>query len=438
MKHSKNYNVLDLFCGAGGMGEGFLQAGFKIPVASDYSQEASTTYINRHKQLGLTLNFFQGDITQLTKGKKLSKLLGPTKIDVVVGGPPCQGFSLTGKRKADDPRNTLFLEFLKAVKLTKPKYFVMENVLGILSYKFEKITGISGTQYTDILAPDVICKEASLFGYQVSWKLLNAKDYGVPQNRLRVIFIGHKVKYRLGIPIDLVVPPKFPEPFNYDVTVAEAISDLNFLKNGESSDIYQKTASLSSYQKMLRDGQTPDVKGKPIRLNSLHNHTASKHNQKTIKRFKALKNGEKIGQLLKRLVSELSANEFKEFATKKRSCYKLIENGVSPTVLTLPDDIIHYDSNIPRILTVRELARIQSFDDSFVFLGKRTTGGVRRKTETPQYTQVGNAVPPLFSKAIALEIMSALLLSENDRKTNSVECELWRKENHLDLELIQS
>ncbi|MCS7460833.1 DNA cytosine methyltransferase [Paenibacillus doosanensis] len=415
MSFSTKYKVLDLFSGAGGMAEGFLQAGFSIPAATDYSKEASLTYINRHKQLELNFNYYQGDIADLTKKSKLNDLLDGNSVDVVVGGPPCQGFSLTGKRLSDDPRNILFIKYLKIIQMSNPRYFVMENVLGILSFRINKIKGVSGKEYNNELVTKILESEALLLGYKVRWKVLNAKDFGVPQNRPRVIFFGHKIRKRLGKIYDYVVPAQFPCPIESNVSVYEALSDLSFLKNGEKSNLYLNMLPLSDYQKKLRIGQTPNKNGIPITSLELHNHEASKHNPNTIRRFSLLSNGEKISDLLKRLSkSNVLPDEYEKMATKKRSCIKLIREGISPTILTLPDDIIHYDPKNPRILTVRELARLQSFDDSFIFLGKRTTGGDRRRVETPQYTQVGNAVPPFFSRSIALKIKEALL--ETDKK----------------------
>ena len=407
----KKFKVLDLFSGAGGMSEGFLQAGFQIPCATDFSKEAAETYINRHKQLGYDINYYCGDIRELTKSKrKLKELIGEHEIDVIVGGPPCQGFSLSGKRLADDIRNTLFLEYMKMVKLIKPKYFVIENVAGLLSYKFESIVGLDGEIHKDINPQEVIKKEAYKLGYEVKWDILNARNFGVPQNRPRVIFLGHKIrKYKGRIVKDLVFPPSFPTSQETIITVEDAISDLNFLKNGEIKYLYNnKYGNKSNYQRNLRIGLTPGVDGEPISADRLFNHQASRHNESTIGRFKLLKPNESIRELLQRLPNELK----EKYHTKKLRCTKLNKQDVSPTVLTLPDDIVHYDMKNPRILTVRELARLQSFDDSFEFKGKRTTGGDRRRFETPQYTQVGNAVPPLFAKAIAKSIMNALINTE--------------------------
>ncbi|WP_156061416.1 DNA cytosine methyltransferase [Bacillus altitudinis] len=407
----KNYKVVDLFSGAGGMAEGFLQAGFHITFATDFSKEAAETYKNRHKQLGYNTNYYFGDIRDLTNCEnKIKKFIGEDKIDVVVGGPPCQGFSLSGKRLEDDIRNTLFIEYLKMVKLLKPKYFVMENVGGLLSYKFKSIKGIDHEIYENVHPQEVILKESLKIGYSVKWKLLNAKNFGVPQNRPRIIFLGHKIRrYKNGKNKDVFHPPNFPTERNTITTVEDAISDLNFIKNGEIKIKYDnRFGNKSEYQQKLRFGLTPNKNGESIKAESLFNHQTSKHNEKTIKRFKLLKSGESISELMGRLPDELKET----FNTKKFRCTKLNKEDISPTVLTLPDDIIHYDINNARILTVRELARLQSFDDSFEFKGKRTTGGDRRKFETPQYTQVGNAVPPLFANAIAIEILNSLKLSD--------------------------
>lgn len=403
----KGLKVLDLFSGAGGMSEGFLQAGFHIVSATDYSKEAAETYINRHKQLGYNVNYFNGDIRELTHNKKrLKEFVGNEKIDVIVGGPPCQGFSLSGKRLADDIRNTLFIEYLKVVKFVKPDYFVIENVEGLLSFKFEKIRGLDGEIYEDLCPQEIIKNEALKIGYFVKWQVLNAKDFGVPQNRPRVIFLGHKIRrYRGGKFKDLVTPPNFPNVQDTIVTTEDAISDLNFIGNGELQLKYDnRYGNKSIYQKMLRRGLTPGIDGKPISSRELFNHQTSNHNSKTRERFGLLKPGESVSELLDRLPGDLK----EKYHTKKFRCTKLNKSDISPTVLTLPDDIVHYDGNNSRILTVRELARLQSFDDSFEFKGKRTTGGERRKYETPQYTQVGNAVPPLFACAIAKEIYKAL------------------------------
>ncbi|QZY56484.1 DNA cytosine methyltransferase [Crassaminicella profunda] len=399
--------VLDIFCGAGGMSEGFIQAGFDVGFACDINKQAMDTYVNRHKQLGYNVKFACVDIKKFSEEEFLKEFLGEKKVDVVCGGPPCQGFSLAGKRKQDDPRNMLFKSYIQTIKNVKPSYFVMENVEGLLSMKFDKFKGISGKNYKEATVPQILEEEFYKIGYKVEHKVLQANGYGVPQNRKRVFFIGHKIeKIRGKKYVDLVVPPKFPmRSVSKDVTIKLAIDDLSFLEAGHHTKKYHQNQSLSDYQSTSINGRTPAADGNPIKAELLSNHEATRHSAKVIERFSLIPEGGNLEDLKKRL----SNDEWEKYKTKKLRCYRVKSDEPSPTVLTLPDDLIHYARN--RIMTVRELARLQSFDDSFVFLGKRTTGGKKRKVELPQYTQVGNAVPPLMARAVAKEIMKAFIKS---------------------------
>lgn len=394
------YRVLDLFSGAGGMSEGFLQAGFSIPFASDKSEQAELTYTSRHKQLGIETKYYCGDVSELSKPEMLRAFLGSSisEIDVVCGGPPCQGFSLAGQRNPLDKRNQLVQSYIKILSQVKPKYFVMENVLGILSAKFVDYQGIK-LSYINKSVIDVLKSEFNEIGYpDVQIKLLDASDYGVPQRRQRVIFLGTRADVRNKL--------VHPTPFNLPkVSAKDAIDDLSNIANGTSLNEYNQKA-LTDFQKQSRIGRTPSANNK-IETTKLSNHQTSKHSPLVVERFSKLENGENIKNMLARIEDKTSLR----LATKKQNCRKIVTNEPSPTVLTLPDDLVHYSQN--RILTVREMARLQSFDDSFEFLGKRTTGGNRRRLETPQYTLVGNAVPPLLAKAIAEEIMRNLMLESN-------------------------
>jgi len=395
----KRYQVLDLFSGAGGMAEGFLQAGFDIPFASDRSPQAALTYEYRHReQLGYKLDYFCGDVQELAEEEKLKKFLGKEffNIDVVCGGPPCQGFSMAGKRNPDDLRNQLVRSYISILKQVQPKYFVMENVTGILSAKFSIYEGYS-TNYENELVTKVLLKEFSKIGYKkVLVRTLDASDYGVPQRRKRVIF--------LGTHDDIDIQLKHPEPLkSHKVVAKEAISDLENIEIGSKVEKY-KIHAESKYQMDSRAGRTPNSKDKKVKSQKLANHETSKHTSLVLERFNLLSPGDDF----KKIFNNLTEEQQERYQTRKHNCRRMLPNEPSPTVLTLPDDMVHYSKN--RILTVRELARLQSFDDSFEFLGKRTTGGVLRKQETPQYTLVGNAVPPLLAKAIALEIKKNLEL----------------------------
>lgn len=393
----KRYQVLDLFSGAGGMAEGFLQAGFDIPFASDRSPQAALTYEYRHReQLGYKLDYFCGDVQELAEEKKLKEFLGREffNIDVICGGPPCQGFSMAGKRNPDDLRNQLVRSYINILKQVQPKYFVMENVTGILSAKFSVYQG-QFQNYENELVTKVLLNEFKEIGYEnVVVKTLDASNYGVPQRRKRVIFLGTRD--------DINIHLLHPEPLKKNkIPAKDALSDLENIEIGSKEEEYRRDVE-SEYQSDSRKGRTPNFKGKKVKSQKLVNHETSKHTPLVIERFNLLSPGEDF----KKIYNNLSEDEQERYKTRKHNCRRMLPNEPSPTVLTLPDDMVHYSKN--RILTVRELARLQSFDDSFEFLGKRTTGGVLRKQETPQYTLVGNAVPPLLAKAIALEIKKNL------------------------------
>ena len=427
------YKIIDLFCGAGGMSEGILQAGMNILFSSDINADVEKTYTNRHHQLGYKQGedtyFFRSDIRELT-GKIIMEKINSLKnlkkkcneIDAIFGGPPCQGFSRAGKRKKDDPRNLLFSEYLRIINEIKPRYVVMENVVGLIDMKFFGYIGVDNEKYQDgITTPEILTKEFQKIGYKVKYKILNALDYGVPQRRNRVIFLAYKIGEK---------EPNFP-PKNCikEITVKEAISDLS--KNNKNEKTKYQIESIL--------GRTPNKNGKALESLDQKNIEQSLHNNVIIERFSLYKEGENGSDLRKRikteginlngktellkLLSEKTKESFeniiKKFKTKKvtddwidilltkknmRSRFS--SSQPAATVLTIADDYISPFEN--RTFTVRELARLQSFDDSFEFLGKRTTGGLRRRVEVPQYTQVGNAVPPLLSKAIAQEIKKSL------------------------------
>jgi len=428
--------AIDLFCGAGGMSEGILQAGFHIIYSNDISEDAAITYKYRHEQLGL----IQGkntwlevnDIRNITYNKiqdrikSLKDFQGKnTKISAIFGGPPCQGFSRAGKQKEEDIRNTLFREYIRLVSEVSPDYLVFENVPGILDIKFKNFSSIFDEElYNNHSAIDIIIKELKKINYNVlNYKLLNAADYGVPQNRNRLILIAYK---------DGCNQPQYPKIENVKVTVNDALGDM----------VYGEV--LTEYQRTSKKGRTKNIiNNKTISCVEFYNNDKTNHKAYIKERFGLFKEGESIEKLKKRIYKEgisledkghlvkfisdklkvdvdeiinmfkdrrFTEKEINLLLTKKVSRIKLSKNQPSCTILTLPDDIISPFEN--RIFSVRELARLQSFDDSFVFYGKRTTGSKLRKSETPQYTQVGNAVPPLLAKAVASQIIDCIKVNE--------------------------
>lgn len=406
--------------------------------------------MNRHEQLGLlqgvNTHYHRGDVRELT-GEFIRNSIQnlaifaegsvPEDIDAIFGGPPCQGFSRAGRRKSDDPRNLLFKEYLRVIREVNPKYVVMENVVGFLDTKFYGFVGVTGQLYDDgMVAPEILRNEFQLIGYNtLEPQVMDAANYGVPQRRNRVIFIAYR---------DDVVAPQYPEPTVTEetkLTIEDAITDLirerrvrNRIFNGR----------LSQFQQDSINGRTPDINGNTINSNGvIYNNEVSSHTPIIKERFSLFKEGEDGGQLRNRIATKginlrgkdnlilycsqmLSMEEdevvkkFKKadvndemldvLLTKKNIRTRLDRAKPAATVMTIADDYISpFEA---RTFTVRELARLQSFDDSFVFLGKRTTGGIRRRVEVPQYSQVGNAVPPLLAKAIALEILRLLIAEE--------------------------
>lgn len=436
--------AIDLFCGAGGCSEGLIQAGFDILFSSDIRPMVELTYRHRHEQLGL----FQGENTWFERSdirnlsgdfiwKKIKELKcfndgihhAPEQIDLVIGGPSCQGFSRAGRRRKDDPRNMLFGEYVRVVKEIMPRYIVLENVEGFMDMQFLEYVGITGVRYPDgSVTPDILRNELKLIGYHtLEPKILNAADYGVPQRRRRAIFIG----YRDGEKV-----PEYPKPThkNHHITLQDAISNLI------TNDVVRKSVSESNYQQESRTGRTPAKNGLPISAGEKISCTElSKVTDVVSERFSLFNQGESGTNLRKRVkengidISEKNAlislcceklnlckNEVVELfkngnptdeeidvlLTKKNIRQRLNPNEPAATVVSIADDYISpWEA---RTFSVREMARCQSFDDSFEFLGKRTTGGLSRRTEIPQYTQVGNAVPPLLAKAVVSEIKKCL------------------------------
>ena len=609
IKSHKAITFVDLFAGAGGISEGFLQAEangkyFDFLLASDINENCELTHLVRYNdQLGLQTKFLRQDIMQDSFLENLLKMVGKKRVDVVTGGPSCQSFSLSGRRKQFDKRDDLFEHYLKVIKALKPKYFVMENVKGILTkdggrikdrilseirsivdtecieelnsflkvelngkmskflldayllkiriesetntndliaayfaqieeqfkeltrtsveYKISKSNqsintirhGLAMLKYynlfeqatkniiqaktdcdidNDYFVDDINTFLAFISEANVTTKVIGAFDSvkefsnkklaedikeaisiysltldelftkirsylsdkqkdsfekvlgnvqlykidkpivvlsasdGVPQNRERVLFIGCKK----GQNLITCIPHTVAE--EEKVCVYEALHDLDFIGNGEQRTKYDAVKEIPKYRHLL---QRRVVSGKPSsdgllfsdwsrigRLGhrfdlepsfyvrnfdelrdtashhsaELYNHQTSAQDEKVHKRLQIIAECGDYDLSRERLEKE-------GLATDKRNYSVLAPDGQSPTVVTMPDDFIHYSAY--RALTVREMARLQSFDDTFVFQGKRSTGGEKRKSEIPQYTLVGNAVPPLMAKAIAEELL---------------------------------
>lgn len=348
----KEINVVDFFCGAGGLSLGFQKAGFSIKLGVDIDKAALVTYEKNHHAKTLCC-----DIRKLT-GEIVKKEIGGANIDVIIGGPPCQGFSIAGKRSEDDPRNQLYLSFIRLVNEIKPKVFVIENVPGILSYQ-------KG------LVKDNIIKKFESFGYSVSYKVLTASQYGVPQTRKRVLFVGTLTKQQFV----------FPRPGNSLVSCKMALSDLPPLINErgiDPSDYY--LPPQNDYQKLMRKSS-----------NKVHNHIAAKHSERIQTIISLVPPGGNYKDLPESIKNTTHFHvAFTRFPDDKPA----------PTIDTGHRHHYHYKYN--RVPTVRECARIQSFPDDFIFFGNKTE----------QFRQVGNAVPPLLAECVAKKIKEEFFKDE--------------------------
>jgi DNA (cytosine-5)-methyltransferase 1 len=392
------FTFVDLFCGAGGFSEGFIladhTAGHLTPVgASDVNESARLTYERRFvSQLGFDLDYLERDVRDPKLLVELEDTLerkGLNNVDVVCGGPPCQGFAVFGARREADPRNDLFLSYLRAIQILKPAYFIMENVPG-----FVRMYGGSTVDRMYEATAQLVDPDYTLAGPL----LVNAADYGVPQLRERIFFIGSRSDVR---PLRTMPPPR-ADAFQ---TAGEAIGDLAFLRPWESAGEYHEDwQATSQFQIESREGRAPIRIDRSSLTKTLANHQAAKHSPEVMARFALMRPGEGL--------ESIPAQAWdRHLKTRKKWCMRLKDNRPATTIVTLPDDLVH--ATQPRILTVRECARLQSFDDTFHFLGPRSTGGggagnKKRNLELPQYSQVGNAVPPLLARAIGEHLLEAL------------------------------
>jgi len=336
-------------------------------------------------------------------------------IDLLAGGPPCQGFSTAGRRNPNDSRNRLAEEYIKVVELVQPQFMLIENVHGFdIAFSDSDVKGTGKkNQYKKKAYSQVVKERLESLGYKVFQRMVNCADFGVPQLRKRFIMLsikeGHQSLSFLDgrDPLEILVDSsrsfmraKGLVTDRY-VSTREAISDLETSRRNlipcTDSDVkgfcqldYEGQASSSGYQKLMRtlmNGSAPNS----LRL--------PRHQQSTVEKFGQI---QKLCPLGKCLSRERRAS----LGICKHSLTPLHPELPSVTVTTLPDDILHYSE--PRILTVRENARLQSFPDWFEFQGKYTTGGKERKNQCPRYTQVGNAVPPLLSEAIGILMLRLL------------------------------
>ncbi|MDO8522388.1 MAG: DNA (cytosine-5-)-methyltransferase [bacterium] len=369
--NTSRFTVVDLFAGAGGFSEGFKHAGFDIAVAVENDSRHSETYVHNHPNTRLIVDGVENISTSKRRGRfSISEFLRENhkSCNIIIGGPPCQGFSMAGsrirrkRRFLSDRRNTLFLEYVNLVEDLNPEVFILENVPGILNYD------------NGAVKEEIISKFAEL-GYDVHAEILDASKYGIPQSRKRAFFIGN----RLGIPSKTLFPNSQCD--NETVSVWDAISDLPQIMSGEGGQVIKNNMMVpqSHYQQIMRL-ENEDC---------IFNHEAPTHSQATLDVMKLIKPGKGLKDLPKEFHTRSVHSGAYGRMEKDRPAFTLTTRLNTPSVGRITHPVLH------RTITPREAARLQSFSDSYRFFGDVTTQGI----------QIGNAVPPLLAELIAKEIM---------------------------------
>lgn len=411
---------IDLFAGCGGLSLGLTDAGWTGVFGAEKNPMAFETLKANFLDPNSPIQYQWPDwlsqkawsINSLirTHRHRLRRLRG--KIGLVCGGPPCQGFSFAGKRKRTDSRNNLYRAYVEFVKLVNPPLVVLENVRGVsivhgAKYRNRSTRGRRPTPFSS-----QIVKALSKIGYTVFLpQLVTSADYGVPQARPRMIIFGIRSDLTKHVtptydPYDLLSALRGPFlrakglPTNRAVTTREAISDLERRKRllTTCTDPVSPPGFLSGlrsrpttpFQKLMQGSGNSGF---------VDSHRFANHTTKVGKRFARILRECRRG-------IQLGRKDRKKFRLKKLAVVPLSPRKPCHTLTTLPDDLIHYKQ--PRILTPREYARIQTFPDWFVFRGKYTSGGARRKRECPRYTQIGNAVPPFLAHVTGLSLLCLL------------------------------
>lgn len=394
---------------------GLEMAGFETLLFSEINKDAAATFkANRRSdivEIGDVYSFSDYEISSLTKKWKS---LGIEDIDLVAGGPPCQGYSGIGHRrtfqleKQDIPSNQLFHQMIRVINGFRPRMFLFENVGGLRTSKWTR-EGQTGEIFRDVLSEFL-----KVPGYSVRWQFVHSKDYGVPQNRPRILIVGIRNDQRFSLRTPLksdetilaqtaIAEGLLPKPDHDYPNIEELLSDLcdpNY-RGKYSTDSYL-TAPLTRFQKQLRTKKNGELLKKG---DSLTDQEYSSHAPRIVEKF-----------------SHMIANngEIPEGMRTKKFAQRVLPRqwgagGPSITATSLPDDYVHYSQ--PRILTVREWARLQMFPDWYVFKGARTTGGRRRagdpsigqwERDVPKYTQIGNAVPVELARKIGLHLAGIL------------------------------
>lgn len=405
MKQDKKYTVIDLFAGCGGLSLGLYQAGWEGLFAVEKNPNAFET---------LSHNLIKGknhfawpewlpqtnlDIIEVNKtySEQLKGLRG--QVGLVAGGPPCQGFSMAGKRVEDDIRNKLVFSYIDFISMVQPKLILFENVKGF-TYAFGKDKNQDAVPYSQ-----VVTEKLQELGYDVEGQVIDFSLYGVPQKRKRFILVGVKDG-------ETGSAKKFLQLLDEQ--------KKTFLKNNHLTEYCTISEAISDLLRQNGETDTPDRKGFSSGLYGDMQSTYQKQMRKGLKKTQQIPNSHSFAHhsdekrsVFERLLAEypirgkrIDGKAREGWGIRQRGITVLDSQALAPTITNMPDDYLHYCE--PRIMTVRECARIQSFPDWYEFKSKYTTGGEMRKKEVPRYSQVGNAIPPLFAQQAGLVLKEML------------------------------
>jgi DNA (cytosine-5)-methyltransferase 1 len=406
---------IDLFAGCGGLSLGLEMSGFKPLLFSEINKDAAATYkANRSSDVIEIGDIYKLSDSDISKLKSQWKKSGIKEVDLVAGGPPCQGYSKIGHRrtfnldKQDIPSNQLYHQMVRVIEAVKPRMFLFENVSGLLTAKWSP-QGEIGEIFCDVLKSFIAIR-----GYSVRWQLVHAKDYGVPQNRPRVLIVGVRNDQGIKLPDPIpsnktIIQPSAINdgllpvgPRDYP-TIVELFSDLCDPKfeYGSKIEKYSKDPT-NVFQKRLRTTMSGKLLGKGSALTE-HEFSDHKPNIRAKFAYMIANNGE--------IPVEMKTKKFSQKVLPKSWGV----NGPNITACSMPDDYVHYSQ--ARAPSVREWARLQMFPDWYIFKGPRTTGGRRRagdpskniwERDVPKYTQIGNAVPVELARKVGIHMASLL------------------------------
>lgn len=394
------YTYIDLFAGCGGLSLGLNRSEWKGLFAVEKSPHAfQTLEYNliqkvKHFEWPEWLPKQAHDINEVIKNysDNLKKLQG--NVTLIAGGPPCQGFSIAGRRNEKDERNTLINSYIEFISLVKPKLIFFENVKGFtMEFKNNKQKGKKYSQ--------IVTKKLTQEGYNVYGQLINFGDYGIPQKRTRFILVGirndiaessvEKAKSFFKLIEENKISFLAERQLSVQPTIEDALSDL--LSNNAKIETPDRKGFISSFYQDIKSDYQRYIRKETKNTEIPNSHSFAKHSHRVIERFRHIQS---IFTECKNIPERLK----QQLGLSTQVLVPLQAKEQAPTITSIPDDMIHYCE--PRILTVRECARLQSFPDWYVFKGKYTTGGKLRKIEVPRYTQIGNAIPPLFGEQAGL------------------------------------